>query len=289
MAEAVQTIPRRLLGGELRRLRLQAGLSAEEAGALIGKDQSRISKLEDGRSNLTAEELGSLLDVFGVTKVERKKLLAMGIEARTRQPKKRAYVDTLPGSYRRISNVEVQASHIFTYERGIFPALLQCESYAEAAVAACEDIWWESSFQGRVDRVSFRIDRQRRVFQADPIKELEFIITDDVLRAEFGGPRVLRRQLEHVLRLLDEHPKVSVRVLSASAPDNPAPNSGFSVLRFPKPALPVGLMSVVYGPSPYLDEPADTSALARVFEHLRELALDKAESRILLERSLPRS
>lgn len=289
MSGAVQTIPRRLLGGELKRLRIKAGLSATEAAAAIGKDQSRLSRVEDGRGNLTADELSILLELFGATKGERKKVLAMGAEARKRQPKQRAYVDTLPGSYHRISNLEAEASHIFSYQKGVFPGLLQCDVYAEAVVAACDDVWWESSYQERVDRVSFRLDRQRRVFQAEPAKQLEFIITDDVLKTEFGGPRVLRRQLEHVLRLLDDHPALKIHVLSASAADSPAPLGGFNLLRFPEPALPVGLISVVYGPSPTLDEPADTEALGRVFTRLTEMASGEAESRRLIERSVPRS
>jgi transcriptional regulator with XRE-family HTH domain len=289
LPEAVQTMPRRLLGGELKRLRALAKRSAEEAAAVINKDRSRISRVEDGRSNLTAEELAALLDLYGVTKAERKKLLAMGVEARKRQPKQRAYVDTLPGSYHRISNLEAEASHIFGYEKGIFPGLLQCDVYAEALMAAGDDVWWESSYQERVDRVSFRLDRQRRVLQAEPAKQLEFIITDDALNTEFGGPQVLRRQLEHLLRLLDEHPNLDVRVLSATVADSPAPCGGFAVLRFPEPALPVGLVSVVFGPSPSLDEPADTAALDRAFTRLREMASGKAESRREIEQSLPRS
>lgn len=289
MPGAVQTLPRRLLGGELKRLRGKAGLSAAEAAAAIAKDQSRLSRVEDGRSNLTADELSVLLDLFGVTKAERKRLLTMGVEARKRQPKQRAYVDTLPGSFRRISNLEAEASHIFSYEKGIFPGLLQCDVYAEAVMAAGDGVWWESSYQERVDRVSFRLDRQRRVFEAEPAKQLEFIITDDALRTEFGGPRVLPRQLAHVLELLDKYPNLSIRLLSATAPDSPAPYGGFALLRFPEPAKPVGFMSVVYGPSPYLDERADTEALGRVFARLRELASDKAESRLEIERSLSRS
>jgi transcriptional regulator with XRE-family HTH domain len=289
MAGAVQTVPRRLLGGELRRLRLQAGYSAEQAGLAIGKAQSRISRVEDGRGNLTADELSGLLDHFGAGNAERKKILAMGAEARKREPKRRAYVDTLPGSYRRRSDMESQASRIFEYERGIFPGLLQCDSYAEAVVAAGDDVWWESSYQERVDRVSFRLDRQRLVFEADPAKELEFIITDDALQTQFGGPRVMRRQMEHLLRLIEEHPKISILMLPATVADSPAPRSGFALLRFPEPVLPVGLISVTYGPSPVLDEPADIEALGRVFARLRELAWDKAESRLLLERCLPRS
>nr|WP_042189817.1 helix-turn-helix transcriptional regulator [Kibdelosporangium sp. MJ126-NF4]CEL18897.1 Putative DNA-binding protein [Kibdelosporangium sp. MJ126-NF4]CTQ95299.1 Putative DNA-binding protein [Kibdelosporangium sp. MJ126-NF4] len=286
MSGVAQTIPRRLLGSELKRLRSLAGLSGAEAAAAISKDQSRISKVEDGRANLSADDLATLLDLYGVGKTERKRLLAMGVDARKREPKKRAYVDTLPGSYRRLANFESQASQIIAYERGILPGLLQCDVYIEAVMAAGDGIYWESSYQERVDRVSFRLDRQRMVFQADPPKDLEFILADDALRTRFGRPQVLRRQIEHVLHLLDEHPHLSVRLLTATAPDNPAPHAGFMLMRFPEAAPPIGFNSVVYGPSTYLDDPADTDVLTRLFDRLREMALGKAESRVVLERFL---
>jgi len=61
------------------------------------------------------------------------------------------------------------------------------------------------------------------------------------------------------------------------------------VLHFDKPTPPVGFVSVVYGPSPYLNDPADTDAFVRVFERLGELALDQEESRRLLAKQLKRS
>jgi transcriptional regulator with XRE-family HTH domain len=285
MAGAVQNMPRRLLGSELKRLRQQADVTVTDAAAAIGKDQSRLSRVEDGRGNLTADELSALMDLFGATKAERTKVLSLGVDARKREPRRRAYVDTVPGSYRRRSDIESQADHILTYERGIFPGLLQCDVYAEAVMAAGDDIWWASSFQERVDRVSFRLDRQRRVFQARPAKKFEFVVTDDALHAEFGGPKVLRRQLEHLLRLIDDRTAISFRLLAATEPSNPAPHGGFTLLRFPEPALPVGFTSVAYGASPYLEDRADTDALARGFDRIREAAFDKAESRLRLERA----
>ncbi len=289
MGQIVQTIPRRLLGGELKRLRLLAGRSQAEAGKAIGRDQGRITKVENGQANLRADELAALLDFLGAGDADREKVVAMGVEARKRHPRSRAYVDTLPGSYNRIVNFQGQASRIKSYERGIFPGLLQCADYAEAIIAACDGLWWESSYQERVDRVAFRLERQRLVFEADPVKELEFVVTDDALRTEFGSPRVMRRQIEHILRVTADHPRCEVRLLPATTANSPAPHGGLTLLAFPPPAPPVGFVSVVYGPSPYLDEPADTQALGRVFQQLRDVALTPAESRAVLEEALRRT
>jgi transcriptional regulator with XRE-family HTH domain len=41
------------LGAELRKLREQAGLTAREAGEMIGANQARISNIETGRFGLS--------------------------------------------------------------------------------------------------------------------------------------------------------------------------------------------------------------------------------------------
>ncbi|WP_367136055.1 helix-turn-helix domain-containing protein [Saccharothrix sp. HUAS TT1] len=289
MGKTVQTIPRRLLGGELRRLRLEAGRSQAQVARAIGKDQARINKLEDGQTNLKPEDLAALLDFLGANDEDRAKITAMGVEARKRQPRSRAYVDLLPGSYNRIATMQGQASAIKSYERGIFPGLLQCHEYAEAIVAACDGLWWESSERERANRVAFRLERQRRVVAAEPPKDLEFIVTDDALRTRFGGPEVMRRQFEHILEVTADRPNIEMRLLPATAADNPAPHGGLTLLSFAEPAPPVGFVSVVYGPSPYLDQRSDTEALTRVFDQLRGMALSPAESRAALEEALRRS
>jgi transcriptional regulator with XRE-family HTH domain len=288
MGEAVPTMPRRLLGGELRRLRLAAGRSQDDAAKAIDKVRSRIGKLEDGRSNLTAAELDTLLDLYGAAKAERKKILAMGVEARHRQPK-RAYVDLLPDSFQRVVNLQSLARTISSYEKGIYPGLLQAPEYAEAVIAACDGLWWERSYEERAKRVSFRMEWQKLIFNADPPKHLRFIFTDDTLVAMFGGPEVPRLQLQHVLRIVDDNPNVSVQVLTAATQNNPAPSGGLTVLQFDERTSPVGFVNVVYGPSPYLSDRADTDAFVRVFDKLGKLAMSPEESRALLERELARS
>jgi len=288
MGEAVPTMPRRLLGGELRRLRVDAGKSQDEAATAIGKARTRIGKFEEGRSNLTAGELETLLDLYGATKAERKQVLAMGVEARQRQPK-RAYVDLLPDSFQRQADLQVLSQMICVYSKGIYPGLLQAPEYAEALMAAGDGLWWGRSYQERTRRVAFRLEWQRRVFEADALKELRFIFTDDAFGAEVGGPEVMRIQAEHVLRIMDERPNVRVQILRADTRNNPAQHGGLTVLHFDKPTPPVGFVSVVYGPSPYLNDPADTDAFVRVFERLGELALDQEESRRLLAKQLKRS
>ncbi|MBB5960276.1 transcriptional regulator with XRE-family HTH domain [Saccharothrix tamanrassetensis] len=280
MGEAVQTMPRRLLGGELKRLRLAAGKSLDESGALIGKDRSRLIKVEDGRSTLKANDLEQLLTFYGATARDRKKVLAMGVEARQRQPK-RAYVDLLPGAHSRIADLEADATTISYYDRGVVPGLLQIPEYTEGLVAACDGVWWPTpSYEERARRVAFRLERQKLL----PDKEFEFIFTDDALTTPVAGREVMRRQVEHLLGLV-RRPNISLRLVESNDPWNPCPQGALVLLEF-EGARRVGLLPVAYGPSMYLDDPTDTDSIDRGFQRLRKIALSEEESRSRLEAAL---
>lgn len=280
MGEAVQTMPRRLLGSELRRLRQAAGRTLDEAARAIEKDRSQLIKVEDGRATLTATVLDSLLTFYGADPRERKKVLAMGVEARKRQPK-RAYVDLLPGAHTRIADLEANATGILNYDRAVIPGLLQIPEYTEALVAACDGAWWERSYQERANRIAFRMERQK----AHADKDLLFIFTDDALTTPVGGRAVMRRQVESLLEA-GARPNTTLRLLDSTDPRNPCPQGALILLDFGGRTPRVGLLPVAYGPSSYLDEPADTEAIARCFQRLSTLAYSEEESRSRLQAAL---
>ncbi len=278
---AVQTMPRRLLGGELRRLRLAAGKSLDAASATIGKHRGKLIKIEDGRSTASVAELEQLLTFFGASTRDRKKILALGAEARKRLPK-RAYVDLLPGANNRIADLEADATRILNYDRTVIPGLLQTPEYAEAMMASADWVWWPTrSDEERAKRVAFRMERQKAIAG----KKLVFLITDDALASQPGGREVMRRQVERLLEA-SQQPNISLRLLDSTDPRNPCPHGGMILLEFKKGTPPVSLLPVAYGPSTYLDEPSDTDAVTRAFQRLSEIASSEEESRSRLAAAL---
>uniref|UniRef100_UPI00117772A7 helix-turn-helix domain-containing protein n=1 Tax=Cellulomonas iranensis TaxID=76862 RepID=UPI00117772A7 len=57
-------VRRRKLGEELRALRDRSGLTSGEAARLAGWHQSKISRIETGRSGVKVEDIRLLLDVY---------------------------------------------------------------------------------------------------------------------------------------------------------------------------------------------------------------------------------
>jgi transcriptional regulator with XRE-family HTH domain len=278
MAAGVLTVSRLFLGEALKRLRAESKKTLDETAAVIGKSRTRLINVLDGKGTLTADELSRLLDFLGAKPLQKIGLLALGAEARKR-PTRRPYTDLLPSSYERITDLQSMASEIHWYERGVIPGLLQIPEYFEAIAADTEGIWWEGSREARRNRLTFQLERQRVILDANPPKAMSFVITDDALRTEVGGAETMARQLRHLLSLTDELPNITIQVLSSTVPHNPVPSAGLILLRLGPQLHPVGFLPVAYGPSTYLDDPEDTARVIRAFTRVRELALSPEASR----------
>jgi transcriptional regulator with XRE-family HTH domain len=274
----VPTVPRRFLGDAIRRLRLQSGKTLDEAAGAIGKSRVQLIRVIDGKGTISAQELAVLLDFLGAEPTEKRELLALGVEARKRSTR-RPYTDLLPNGFLRLADLETMAVEIWNYNRGVIPGLLQISAYIEAQMAVSDGVWWDPSWEERRNRIDFRLARQRQIMEAEPAKAMNFIISDEALRTEVGSPDVMVDQLNHLVKIADGNPNISIRVIASTVARNPTPESGLILLHFNEPLRPVGFIPVSYGPSTYFDEPADTHRISRAFGRLEGLALDAKASR----------
>ncbi|ASU79906.1 XRE family transcriptional regulator [Actinopolyspora erythraea] len=266
MGRVRQTLERRQLGLTLRRLREASQRTRQEAAATLGKVRSRIAELEEGRSTISPSDLEKLLDLYETSGEEREATLALAAEARKRQPK-RPYTDVLPRAYQRFADLEANATEITSYEPGVVPGLLQSPDYIKAVMEEAAGTWWNSGGNELDQRVNFRLERQNRTLYSEPGKRLCFFVTEDSLRFTPKGEKTRREQALHILRLVDEQPDTTVRLLPRDAP-NPARGGGFTVFDFGNDGAPVGFSSVVYGPSTYFDERSDIEVLRAVAQRL---------------------
>src|SRR6266702_2892550 len=128
------TVQRLVLGGHLRRLREEAGLTTERAAASIRGSHSKISRMEHGRVGFKERDIADLLTLYEVGPGdEREALLRLAREANTPgwwQP----YSDILPHWVEPYFGLEAAASFIREYELQFVPGLLQTESYARAVI-----------------------------------------------------------------------------------------------------------------------------------------------------------
>lgn len=282
MGRVRQTLERRQLGIALRRLRVDAGRTRQEAADRLGKVRSRIAELEDGKSTVASTDLAALLDYYKVDSDERSTVHALAAEARKRQPK-RPYTDVLPRSFQRFADMEAGALRVCSYEASMVPGLLQSRDYVRAIMSDGDGIWWSASDDEVEQRTAARVERQTRILESSETREMHFIVTEEALRAVVGSAKIRNGQLTHLIDLIRARSQLQLQVLPVGS-SNPARGGGFTLFDFGDQGGPVGFCSATFGPSMYFDGDTDVELLGRAFRSLSGSSLNTADSLVLIER-----
>lgn len=275
MGRVRQTVERTQLGLALLRLRTAAKKSQQEAAEAVGRTAARISQVENGKGTLGGEELTKLLIFYGVTGTRRDTLLALGRASRRRQ-RGHGFVDLLPESYQRLTDMLAATDAIRWYECGLVPGLVQSPDYVAAMIRTAATASSEAEVQ---ERIAFRLAQQKGVLDTADSKTIEIVFTEDALRHVIGDHKVMRGQILHMLQLVERHPSVSLRVVPDSAHNNPALGGGLIIVGT---STPISFAPPLYGPSTYYDQPRDTEPMQRIFDRVRDLALSSSDTRKLL-------
>ncbi|MCL2550814.1 MAG: helix-turn-helix domain-containing protein [Actinomycetia bacterium] len=275
--ERVPAVRRRRLGEELRRLRDLSGLTSGEAALRAGWHQSKVSRIETGRSTVTVADVGVLLDVYAVRDRRVRDLLTMLAGRAHRRGWWHEFRDVLPVEYRDFITLETGAGRILSMENSVVPGLLQTPAYARALTAGVMP-------QLAADEVAalaeVRTARQS-VLRQDPPPRLEAVLDEAVLRRDVGGPEVMDGQLAH-LEEAARLPHVRLRVVPFGAGGHPGVTNSFVIFEFPQmPELDVVVVDHLTG-SLHVDRTEDVAAYTAAFTGLRARALPCEESAALI-------
>jgi transcriptional regulator with XRE-family HTH domain len=256
------TVQRLVLGGHLRRLREQAGMTTERAAASIRGSHSKISRMEHGRVGFKERDIADLLTLYGVTDgPEREALLNLAKEANT-PGWWQAYSDILPHWVEPYFGLEAAASFIREFELQFVPGILQIEEYARAVIRLGN----LPSEDEVIRRAEARISRQEILHRADPPR-VWAVLDEGALRRHIGGRDVMKAQLRHLIEMCD-HPNVTLQILPFSAGAHRAMGGPFTILRYTEPDL----RDVVYieqlTSALYLDKPTEVDAYLEVIEEV---------------------
>jgi transcriptional regulator with XRE-family HTH domain len=274
------TVRRRRLRYELRRLRLEHGLTIDQVQERSGGDikAPSISRWENGERSVRPTDLRLLLDIYDVQGERRETLLTLA-----RQAKERgwwhSYASAIPEWFQVYVGLESEASLVHVYESELVDGLLQTADYYRSflrTAPAAADV-------DEADRkIEVRLARQERLTGDDP-PEYWAVLNEAVIRRVVGGADVMRKQLDHITGL-SELPHVNVQVLPFSAGVHPAMDGGFRILGFPESADPDVVYLENQAGSLYLEEEPEIDRYARMFSHLIAKALDPEESRRMIAR-----
>lgn len=158
-------------GQELRRLREADNLTRKELGAKVGYQWETIRSVENGLRSPSAKLAVALDEVFSTRDM-------------FTQLQKEAEQESTP--FGELRENEQRATAIHIWDPRVVPGLLQNEEYATAIL-------------GKPELIDERIERQG-LFARDEPPHVWVIICESVLYQEIGGPGVLCRQLEWLIR-----------------------------------------------------------------------------------------
>ncbi|MFE0457441.1 helix-turn-helix domain-containing protein [Streptomyces sp. NPDC058914] len=269
------TVRRRRLGQELRKLREDKGMTAEQVADRLLVSQSKISRLENGRRSISQRDVR---DLCGVYEVEDQRivesLMQMAKDSR-QQGWWHAFGDVPYSVY---IGLETDAASLRVYDPQVVPGLLQTRQYAETLISGALP---ETASAEIEKRVQVRMRRQERISSEENPLRLWTVMDEAALRRVVGNRSLMRDQLEHLVEQ-SQLPHVTVQVIPFDMGAHPGLNGQYAILEFPDASD----SSVVYiegvTSDLYLEKPNDVQKYSVMYEHLRAQALNVEQSRAFI-------
>lgn len=274
MAATHPPFRRRKLARRLRRMREQAGLSIEEAAALLDKHRNALYRIEAGETKVDVHLARTMMDVYDHYAPDLLDQVRHALEPgwwTTYGVRNMGYVD-----------VETEAAGVREVALVNIPGLLQTEDYARAVLEARALNWTKSELAGHV---KVRMVRQERLTSQENPLYLTALIDETALRQHIGGGRVMQNQLEHLIMAagLDT---VDLRVLPLTLGAHAGQDGAFTLLDFPDPEDP-SLLYISYATGAlHSEDPEQVSRATVLFNNLLGRALAPDESVVLIEEAL---
>ncbi|MEU6231217.1 helix-turn-helix transcriptional regulator [Streptomyces sp. NPDC047042] len=264
------------LGAELRKLRERAGLTATEAGQLLGSNQTLISNIEAGRSGVSAERVRALACHYDCAD----KALVEAISRMTGDRKRgwwEEYREILPAPLLDLAELEHHARSLRDATTARIPGLLQTREYA---LEIFRQAVTELSPPDIEHRLSFRIKRQAILFHEDEPTPYEAIIHEAALRMKVGGSTVARQQLQHLLDMSDRS-HITLRTITFDVGAYPGSGQSFYYACGPVPQLDTIQLDQSHGVA-FLDAEAQLHKYRTLFERIEAVALSPEKTRELI-------
>lgn len=260
---ASPTVLRRRLGAELRNLRQAKNLTAAQVAKSLVWSESKVSRIEGGKSPLSDQDAKLLLNEYGVQDPEEVRQF-IALTRRSRQNGWwHSFGDALPEWFKPYLGFESDAASIWTYQTELVPGLLQTEDYAKVVIKAT---WPELSTDEVEARASARAQRKDILTDEHPPK-VWAILNEAVVRRVVGSAAIMEEQLKALADMAEELPNVTVQVLPFDAGAHVSMGYSFSHLSFED--VPG---SIVYAEgltsATYLDKQPDLSRHEDIFQRL---------------------
>jgi transcriptional regulator with XRE-family HTH domain len=272
------TLPRRVLGIQLRRLREERGISARDAALAIRASESKISRIELGRNAVREVDVADLLSLYDVTdQAERDRLLTLANQA-NQESWWHHYNDVIPAWFQPYLGMEDSAESIRSFDTQFVPGLLQTGDYAAAVIGLGAR---PPAATARLVRL--RAERQRPLAAGN--LRLHAVFDEAVLHRPVGDAKLMRAQLEHLLDMA-ARPQVTIQVAPLATGASSAAVCGFTILRFAAEQLPDIVYVEQLTTALYLDKRPDVDSYTAVMDQLVAASATPLQTTVMLREML---
>ncbi|MDP4505247.1 helix-turn-helix domain-containing protein [Nonomuraea turcica] len=202
------------LGARLRDLRKEAGLTGRALAALAGWQLSKVSKIEHGKQNATAEDVRTWCHHCNAESRAADLVASVrNIETLWTEWRRALHAGTRLRQRRSLDLYE--KTHIFrVYNPNMIWGTLQTAEYAETIlrqlVSFLDDVPDDVE-----EGVAARMERQQYLYRGD--RRFNVILGEQALYTNIGGAGVMRGQLDRLLAVMTL-PRLSLGIIPARAP-----------------------------------------------------------------------
>jgi transcriptional regulator with XRE-family HTH domain len=257
--------PMHHFGAEVRRARVEAGMTLTDLGATVPCDASTVSRIEAGALGPTQRFAEACDEVFP----------QMGGWFTRFYLDSRKWNGPYPAWFRPFVEYEAAAKALRWYEPLLVPGLLQVEGYAREVLRGAQP---DASDEEIEQQVVARLERQEILSRDDP-PHYWVVIDEGVLHRQIADSKTMCDQLWHLARMADR-PKTSVQVIPFDARARTGLLGHFVIADFGDASSIVYLETAITGQ--VVEAPSVVSQAGLTFDTLRSEALPRTPSKNLI-------
>ncbi|MFD7497312.1 helix-turn-helix domain-containing protein [Streptomyces sp. NPDC059832] len=262
----------RRLGAELRKMRTAADMTTEAAARALAVPRTNIPNMESGRSGISAARVRAMAATYGCRNEALIDALA-AMTSRHRSPWWAAYRNSLPAGFLDVAEMEWHARRLRIALTVHMPGLFHTEEHARAVF---EHVIPPLAPDDIEVRMALRLERRQVLDRTHP-PSIELIMYEAALRTQFGGPKVAKAQLHHILEMSERH-DVTVHAIPFSAGGFPGAGQSVIYAEGPVPELDTVELDSTHGPEFY-DSDQQLRKYRAQLGAMREVALNPSQSR----------
>jgi transcriptional regulator with XRE-family HTH domain len=259
----------------LRKLRREAGLSGKEAAQAAGLTQSKVSRMERGRTVPSEDDVRLLAAIYRASARDLDRLAGMARDVKA-ENRRVVFNRDLGGLQTQFARIEEQSALVRLYSPTVVPGLLQSPAYIRALFASGDDTP-EDNEAGVAGRLA-----QQRILD-DELNPRRFVIltTEGALGWAAGPPELMIEQTERILAATYRR-NARVGIVPFGRRAHVFTQHGWAL--FDQRAVVVGTLTA----TAVLTEEADVRAYVGLTDEIEKLAVYGDDARAVLNAVIDR-